>query len=147
MRSDGWGRESPLPKANPLASGTPARDYSRPEVARVSVRLEADDPSFAPGPPDRFGSSEIYAKLPAGSMMVPEGGSAVVDCGFSLSLPPGYRVRAASLVQGLFVDVQETDRFRIRVMNLGAETILNDGQRICSISVEPVCFFDWDRKD
>jgi len=143
LRSDGWGRESPLPKATPKPPRTPAREYSRPELSKVSIVLKADDEAYAPGPSDRFGMCGVSARIPSGSMRIPEGGSAVVDCGFGVSTPAGYRIRASSLVPGVLVEVHETDRFRLHVVNLGGETILNDGQQMASIWVEPVCFFDW----
>jgi hypothetical protein len=146
LRDDGWGCDSPLPKAKPKQAKTPAKEYSRPELVRVSVSLEVDDPSFAPSPSDQFGVSTVSARIPSGSMRLSEGGCAVVDCGFGVVVPPGYRVRASCLVPGLLVDVHETNRFRLSVVNLGDETILNDGQQIGSIWVEPVCFFDWTRK-
>jgi hypothetical protein len=146
LRSDGWGCESPLPKAIPRSPRTPAKEYSRPEISKVAVALDADDPAFAPERSDRFGMSKVSARIPSGGMSVSEGGVALVDCGFGLSLPAGYRVRATSLVPGLLVEVHEVERFRLRVVNLGGETIMNDGQQIGSIWIEPVCFFDWIQK-
>lgn len=146
QRSDGWGCESPLPKATPRRARTPAKEYNRPEVQRVSVGLEVDDPYFSPSPADPNGFSRVRASISSGSIVIPEGGQAVVDCGFGMGLPPGYRVRASSLVPGLMVEVLDLRGFRLSVVNLGAETILNDGQEIGSIWVEPVCFFDWIQK-
>jgi hypothetical protein len=146
LRDDGWGCESPLPKATPKPARTPAKEYSRPELSRVSVGLEADDDSFAPGPSDRFGMSVVCAKIPSGSMRISEGGHAVVDCGFGISIPPGYRVRVSGVVPGLAAEVHDTGRFRLSLVNLGGETILNDGQQIGLIWVEPVCYFDWTQR-
>jgi hypothetical protein len=147
LRGDGWGFESPLPRATPKPPKTRAKEYSRPEMTKVSVVLDADDASFAPAPSDQHGMSKVSARIPSGSLRISEGGSAVIDCGFGLVVPPGYRVRASGLVPGLLVEVHETSRFRLRVVNLGDETILNDGQQIGSIWIEPVCFFDWTQRD
>ena len=146
MRDDGWKCDSPLPKASPKPARTPAKEYNRPDISRVLLGVEAEDPSFAPTPPDSSGFSRISVRIPSGSLLVPEGGSALLDCGFGAVVPMGYRVRATSLVPGLLVEVVETKRFRVNVVNLGGETILNDGQRIGSIWVESVCFFDWAKK-
>jgi len=143
LRSDGWGRESPLPKAMPKPVRTPAREYSRPELSKVSIALKVDDEAYAPGPSDQFGMSKVSARINSGSTRIPEGGSAVVDCGFGLVVPLGHRVRASSLVPGVLVEVHELEQFRLHVVNIGGETILNDGQQMASIWVEPVCFFDW----
>lgn len=145
-RVDGWGCDSPLPRATPRRARTPAKEYSRPSVERVSVGLEVDDPFFSPSPSDPNGCSRVRARIPSGSIVIPEGGHAVVDCGFGIGLPPGYRVRASSLVPGLIVEVVELRGFRLSVVNLGDETILNDGQQIVSMWVEPVCFLDWIQK-
>lgn len=147
MRDDGWKCESPIPKATPKLARTPAKEYNRPDLSRVLVGLESDDPSFVPSPPDSSGFSKISVRIPSGSVLMPEGGSVLLDCGFGAVVPVGYRVRATSLIPGLFVEVVETKRFKVNVVNLGRETILNDGQRICSMWVEPVCFFDWAKKD
>lgn len=146
MRDDGWSRDAPLPKARPRHAGTPAKEYSRPSIERVSLGLEVDDPSFSPSPSDPNGLSKVFAKIPSGSIVISEGGHAVVDCGFGMGLPAGYRVRATSAVQGLIVEVAGIRGFRLSVCNLGGETILNDGQQIGSIWIEPVCPFDWIQK-
>lgn len=147
MRDDGWGREPPLPKARPRQAETPAREYNRPELERISVGLEVYDPSFAPSLSDSNGQCKVRARIPLGSMVVPEGGQALVDCGFGMGIPPGYRVRTASLVPGLLAEVAGLREFSLNLMNLGGETILNDGQIVGLIWIERVCFFDWNLKD
>lgn len=70
-----------------------------------------------------------------------------MDCGFGMGIPPGYRVRTTSLVPGLLAEVAGLREFSLNLMNLGGETILNDGQIVGLIWIERVCFFDWNLKD
>jgi hypothetical protein len=147
VRSDGWGYDPPLPKAKPKATKTPAKEYSRPGISKVAVALKIDDPSFAPGTSDRYGMSMVFARIPSGQVRISEGGSVVIECGFGLELPPGYRVRVSSLFANLFVEVNNLDMFRLHVTNLSDETILKDREQIGLIWIEPVCFFDWIHKD
>lgn len=143
MRDDGWEVKRHFPKAIPKFPATPAKNYSRPEICRVSVILEADEPSFAPSSTSDDGSATVFANLPSGGLALPHGGSAVVDCGFSVTLPAGYRTRVTSAVAGLSVDVVDSKRFKLSVTNLGEETTLKDRGAIAMLWVEPVYFFDW----
>lgn len=144
---DAWKRESPLPRAKPKTIGTPAKGYSRPEVAKVAVVLEADSEEFKPSPCDQEGSSGIVANIPGGEMVIPHGGSAVIDCGFGMNLPAGYRCRVKCYMSALVFEVVELKRFKVHATNLGGETILRHGDPIGRIWIEPVYLLNWITRD
>jgi hypothetical protein len=143
LREDNWRRETPLPRANPKLPDSPAKGYSRPEISKVAVAIESDEADFMPTPCDSEGSSGIIANIPGGSIVMPEGGTAVVDCGFALEVPRGYRCRVASAIKGVFLEVVDSKRFKVNAINLGPETILRDRESIGRIWIEPVHFFEW----
>lgn len=143
MRDDGWKVEKTAPTVAPKMVSTPAKNYSRPEISKVSVVLEYDDPDFAPVSHGTDGSASIFANIPDGSLTIPKGGSRVIDCGFTVSLPAGYRCRVSSAVNGILIDTVDSKRFKVNVVNLGDETTLNDRDAIGRLWVEPVYFFEW----
>lgn len=143
MRDDGWRREPPVPRARPRPMGTPAKDYSRPEVLKVAVEIKADSEDFRPSPCDAEGSSGIVANIPGGEIAIPHCGSAVIDCGFGMRLPPGYRCRVRSYMSSLAFEVVDLKRFKVHATNLGEETILRHGESIGRIWIEPVHLLEW----
>lgn len=143
MRDDGWRRESPVPRAKPKSVCTPAKDYARPKVLKVAVELKSDSDEFRPSPCDQEGSSGILANIPDGEMVIPHGGSAVVDCGFGIKMPPGYRCRVKSYKSSLVFEVVDLKRFKVHATNLGEETILRHGDPIGRLWIEPVHFLEW----
>lgn len=146
MRGDAWRRDPPVPRAKPRAMGTPAKGYSRPEILRVAVELKADSDEFRPSPCDPEGSSGIVANIPDGEIVIPHCGSAVIDCGFGVKLPAGYRCRVKSYMSSLVFEVVDLKRFKVHATNLGSETILSHGESIGRIWIEPVHFFEWTTK-
>lgn len=143
MREDGWRVDRTAPRAAPKASYNPAKNYSHPEISKVSVFLEADEDAFVPLPAGVDGSAFISANIPSESLSIPRGGSVIVDCGFAVTLPPGYRCRVSSSVPGILLDIVESKRFKVNAVNLGDETTLKDRETIGRLWVEPVYFFEW----
>lgn len=143
MRDDGWEIDRTAPKVTPKYPSTPAKNYSRPEISKVSVALEADEQAFVPSPSGKDGSASIYANIPQGDLTISGGGTAVIDCGFTLTLPVGYRCRVSSVVPGILLDTVDSKRFKINATNLGDETNLKDRQVIGRLWIEPIYFFEW----
>lgn len=146
MRDDGWGRESPLPRVRPKASRSPATEYTRPRIERVALALRSDSDEFRPAACDSEGRSTFVANIPNGELRMPEMGSAVVDCGFGIEVPMGYRAMASSIVPGVVLEIVESKRFKVSVVNLRGETILRHGEPIGRLWVEPIYFFDWETR-
>jgi len=147
LRDDNWKRDPPLPRANPRLPDSPAKGYSRPEITKVAVAIESDEADFMPTSSAADGSAGIVANIPSGSVVMPEGGSLVVDCGFAVEMPKGYRCRVASSIKGVFLEVVDSKRFKVNAINLGRETILHDRESIGRIWIEPVHFFEWITRD
>lgn len=143
MRNDGWKVEKQGPTVAPKIASTPAKNYSRPEISKVSVFLEVDSPEFAPSSNGLDGSALIFANIPDGTLVLPRGGTKVVDCGFTVSVPAGYRCRVSSNLHGVILEAVDSKRFKVNVINLGDETTLNNRDAIGRLWVEPVYFFEW----
>lgn len=143
MNGDNWSVDPPVPRAAPRMPSTPAKEYYKPEVSKVSVALDADEDCFVPSPLARDGSAPLTANIPGGGVDIPKGGSVVVDCGFSIKLPVGYRCRVSSVVPGVLIDIVDCKRFKVNAVNLGDETKLNDREEIGRLWVEPVYFVEW----
>lgn len=143
MRDDNWKSDPPIPRAVPRSSTTPAKDYSRPSVVKVAVAIKGDSEEFLPAACDPSGACEIIANIPSGETRMTEGSMAVIDCGFSIETPPGYRCSVSSLVPGLILEIVDAQRFKVNAINLGQTTILKDRDVIGKIWIEPVHFFEW----
>ena len=143
MRDDKWKSDPPIPRAVPKASLTPARNYAQPQILKVAVSLKSDSQEFAPSSCDPSGACEIVANIPSGEIRMEEGSTTVVDCGFSMETPPGYRCSVSSLIQGVILELIDAQRFKVSAINLGQRTILRDKDVIGKVWLEPVHFFEW----
>jgi len=98
-------------------------------------------------PPDHAGIKQIT---------LPHRASAVIDCGFCMELPKGYRAsitaRSGLASRGLMVsnspgiiDSDYRGRVKVAVINVGKEIIvIKDGDRIAQMAIEPVYLFDFE---
>lgn len=143
MRKDNWKSDPPIPRATPRSSPTPAKDYAMTSVMKVAVSVKGDSEKFIPMVCDPSGACEIIANIPSGQMKMTEGSMAVIDCGFSIETPPGYRCSVSSLVPGVMLEIVDSQRFKVSAINLGQTTILKDRDVIGKIWIEPVHFFEW----
>lgn len=143
MRGDGWRRDSPVPRATPVPQTSPVKGYPTHDARRVPVAIESDSEEFGPSDAAPDGSVSIFANIPSGSIRMTEGASVVVDCGFSIEIPMGYRCRVSSSVPGVMLDMVDSKRFKVNAINLGGETILHDRESIGRVWIEPVHFFEW----
>lgn len=143
MRNDNWEVKPPRLKVAPKIQGTPAKNYFGPSISKVPVVLEADSDEFRPAGVFPDGSAEIFANIPSGGITLPRGGQEVVDCGFSVVLPAGFRCVVTSSVPGVLIDLIDCKRFKVTAINLGGETNLKHGEPIGRIKVEPIYLFEW----
>lgn len=144
MKNNHWASERTGAFVTSRLPRSPAQDYVRPEMNRIATTIKGED-DFFPKNTDSEGRSEIFAKIPEGDLKIGTGGSAVVDCGFDFSLPPGYRISVSSLVHGLFLSILDSKRLKVFVFNLSEELVLHDRQMIGKIWIEPIYFFYWIR--
>lgn len=141
-----------VPKLPP----SPAQDYFQPPLYKVATKIEADDPMFIPKYQEETASVNLIANMPdKGSTRLPLRGSCVVDCGFSMELPAGYKAEItphrSRSSRGLIVTNAPGQigngyrgRVEVLVLNAGNELIvINHGDCIAQMSVSPVYLFDW----
>lgn len=127
--------------ASPRLSRSPAKSYYAPELKNLDVKIEFVDPFFEPRPQAQDGKAAVFANLTNESCIIPKGGQLILDCGFSLVPPAGYRVSFSCCVLGIISDRMESERFKVNLMNLGEETILNNKQQVGKMWLEPIYFF------
>lgn len=143
MKNNHWVSEETRAFVTSRLPRSPAQDYVRPEINRIATTIKGED-DFFPKNTDSEGRSEIFAKI-EGDLKIGAGESAVVDCGFDFSLPPGYRMSVSSSIQGLFLSLLDSKRLKVSVFNSSEELVLHDRQMIGKIWIEPIYFFDWIR--
>lgn len=123
---------------------------------KVPTKIVLDDPDFAPAyQTDGAAGADLYANLPNGDLSIRPGGREIVDCGFSMAVPPGWeaqlRARSGLATQGLSVvnspaTIDEDYRGRIKVIlkNVGDAPIeIKHKQRFAQMLLKPVWKFDW----
>lgn len=144
MKDNNWSSNDPRVFVSSRLPKSPARDYVRPDVNKVAIKIKSDDDFFRPMISTPDGKAEIFANLGgAKEIQVGQGGVVVVDCGFEMSLPAGYRASVSSSVPGLFISLVEAQRIKVSVFNSGDKCVLQDRQVIGKIWIEPVYFFEW----
>ena len=130
----------------PVVPPSVARDYYTPEIKKIATQIKADDPKFVP----EYKGSAAILKAKDGATL-PHRCTAAIDCGFSMTLPAGWKVVLNALPQwaakGLVVTnpgVVAEGRMKVYVTNVGKEIILiRPGEEVAQLSVEPLYLFDW----
>jgi len=138
-----------------------AKDYTPVCAITVPVKIVADEgftPEYQTGgsvcvdlaaclPPDHTGQKQLT---------LPHRSGAVIDAGFSMELPKGYRAsitaRSGLASKGLMIanapgiiDSDYRGRVRVSVINVGKEIIvIKHGDRIAQMAIEPVYLFDFE---
>lgn len=139
-------KKPPPVMAKPVQPRSPAFDYFNPDIRKVAVEVVSDGSDFTPSCEGSSCVSEVFANIPSGLDLV-HNSSCVVDCGFSMKLPAGYKCRVESLNPSLFLSVVDCQRFKLNVFNAGDTVRLKDRQKIAKIWVEPVYLFEWIVRD
>lgn len=140
MKNTNWSSEDRRVFATARLPKSPAMDYVRPEIRKVAIDAHADDPFFLPRCSSSDGTAEIFANI-AESIELEHGAMAVVDCGFEMTLPAGYRISARGASDRLFVSLADTKRIKVSIFNAGDKCVLHNSQPIAKIWIEPVYFF------
>lgn len=143
--------------AKPIMERTPAVDYVQPSVTKVATEIVAEDESFIPR--NSFPGSPSVGLLAnllpddAGNTRIAlsHRSTAVIDCGFKFTLPPGYRAYVQATTdlaeRGLMVTstyFEGETKVKVTVINVGREILYIDrGQVFAEMTVQPVYAFDW----
>lgn len=115
-------------------------DYVRPEIKKVATDIRADDPFFFPKCSSSDGTAEVFANI-AEPIELEHGAMSVVDCGFEMVLPAGYRISARGVSDRLFVFLADTKRIKVSIFNAGDKCMLHNNQPVAKIWIEPIYFF------
>lgn len=138
-----WSSKDSAIRVSSKLPSSPAIGYSKPDIRKVAVQISSDEEEFIPSYSDKSNTADLFAKLPDGDLLLPTGASDSIDCGFRIELPPGYRICIESSISNVFLNLIESDRIKVNILNLGKELILQNKKKIGKIWIEPVYFFDW----
>ena len=130
---------------SPVVKKSIAVDYLAPNINTVAVNIVADDPKFIPSTNDD-GTVVIKAKDGA---ILPHRATISVDCGFSMTLKPGWQAFVNAIpfwaAKGLIVTTPILEnRVKVYVTNVGKEIVaINSGDNIAQITVGPTYLINW----
>ena len=146
-------------KAEAVLPPSAASDYDCPSILNVATKIVVDEDQFLPTYQTKESACvELIANLEedhAGSKRValPHRATVVIDCGFSMQLPAGYKacISARSILanKGLIVtnapgQIDSDGRVKVVVTNVGKEiVVIEHGDRFAQMWVEPVYLFEW----
>jgi len=127
------------------------QSFSEPLLHKIATKLVADDSMFIPQYQKDSVSVNLIANIPEGKIQIPHRGTAVIDCGISLELTPGYKAVISVTREwaeiGLICSTQFITNGRVKVIvnNIGRQVILvQHGVQIAQMIIEPVYLFNWD---
>lgn len=148
--------EEPKPEvfAKPLSS--PAKDYHVPTFNKVSTKIKADCEKYIPNYDINSTEADLFANLKSEFEKIGHSSCLIVDCGFDLEMPIGYRIKINSneslknngIFASHFLDQScynnKSIRIKVSLINVYQNifTIKKD-DKIAKISIEPVYIFDW----
>ena len=136
------GKKKPKTHVYSKLPPNPVSTYNAPDLKKIAVNIDSDEDYFIP----RYDADDSTADLFLNSsekIVLSNGSSTIIDCGFSLKIPMGYRICIESCISGVFLNLTDSNRVKVNVFNFGKEITLQHKQKIGKIWIEPVYFFDW----
>ena len=148
-------------KAEAVLPPSAASDYDCPSILNVVTKIVVDDDQFLPTyQTEGSACVDLIANLEedhAGLKRVAlsHRATVVIDCGFSMQLPVGYKAcisaRSSLANKGLIVtngpgqiDSDYRGKVKVVVTNVGKEiVVIEHGDRFAQMWVEPVYLFEW----
>lgn len=147
-------------EASPVASEV--KNWDCPDVKSICTKIDADDDCFMPSHYKSSNGSHmagLFANLSEKEedytgekyTRIPNRGFVQIDCGFSLDVSSGYKVRFSVNEElsgkGLFLvspNQMTEGRVVLTLMNLGKEfMMIKNKDPIAIMWVEPVYSFEW----
>jgi len=122
---------------------SPAVGYTKPDFKKIAVNILSDDEDFVPSYEDCQYAATLIANIPNKKLVLSKNSQAVIDCGFSLEIPSGYKICASSCLSNIYLNLIDSNRIKANILNLGEELILHHKQKIGKIWIEPIYFFEW----
>lgn len=126
---------------------SPATGYVRPEILKIAVEIKADSDDFIPQYDHGCNEANLIANIPFGNgeIVLKEDNSEIIDCGFQIKLPVGYRCKISSSIPGIFLELVNSNRLKVNAFNFSEKVVLHHLQKIGTIWIEPIYLFDWIR--
>jgi dUTP pyrophosphatase len=134
---------------------SPVENYINPTLDKIGTKIVADDAAFIPLYKTEGAACADLVANTGSDIEIPPGGVTIVDCGFSMQLPVGYKAlvtsRSGLASQGLIVangpgiiDSDYRGRIKVILSNVGTSTVtVKHADRVAQLSIEPVIRFDW----
>ncbi len=138
----------------------PAKDYHSPSFHKVETNITPDSEKYIPTYGLGSTEADLFANLEK-EISIGSSSCLVVDCGFSLDVPTGFRIKIDSNInlknKGVLAnhfldescynkksDLHSGIRIKVSLINISKESItIYKDDKIATISIEPVYVFDW----
>ena len=147
-------------KASAILPDSPAKNYESPQLHTVATKVVVESEAFIPQYAAGSSCVNLMANLEPDhsgvkKVTLPHRATVQIDCGVSIELPAGYRAVVKALPElaniGLIVndgphviDESNHGKVKVTVTNVGKQIIvINDGDPVAQMYVEPVYLFDW----
>jgi len=132
-----------------------AKDYHLPSFHKVETNINADSEKYIPIYGSSSTEADVFANLEK-EILIGSSSCLVFDCGFSLDVPTGFRIKIDSninlknkgVLANHFLDEScynnKSIRMKVSLMNVSKEpVVIRKDDKIAIISIEPVYIFDW----
>lgn len=151
-----WKEDKNKSNVNAKLPGCSAKNYYNPSINKIISNIKFEDEFFVPKYSDKS-TADVHVCLEnESSKYLFTNCPALIDCGFSVSVPSGYKIVFALDAKFLstlivcgsnYIDSNEETRFKINVLNISEKLLtLNNKDKIGKIWIEPVYLFDWNYK-
>lgn len=137
----------------PIMVKSGAKEYVQPSFSKVVTEVDAEDDLFIPEISEN-GSAKLRANLSeyeSGFVSMAYRTTVEIDCGFSITIPPGYRAVVNSIPsmasRGLVVtntpNITE-GRVKVYLTNVGKEIVkISHTDQFAYMTLYPVYGFEW----
>ena len=128
-----------------------AKDYYTPCINKISTKIYPDSVEFIPSYFESNSKADIRANIPEKQIKLNKNGCAIIDCGFCMEVPAGYKLSIYTpcelLKKGIFIKdiVHENKRIKVLLINNNNDFfVINHKDLIAQICLEPVYYFEWE---
>lgn len=142
MKNEKWATEPNRIHVSSKLPNSPATGYLRPDIKKIAVTIKTDDDDFIPQYNLDKNKADLLANL-SSTLQMPTGSCEIIDCGITIEVPIGYKICVSSDIPSLFLNLVDSNRIKVNVLNSGKKLILKHKQVIGKIWIEPVYFFEW----
>jgi dUTPase len=154
---DPWA-ESKSSKVEVFAKPAPssAKDYHLPYFNKISTKIDPDSNEFIPSYDSNSSEADLFANLDSKEKIIGSLSSLVIDCGFNVEIPSGYKIKIASneflkncgILADQFLDEScynnSSIRIKVFLTNISKDPVtIKKNSKIARISIEPIYIFEW----